>query len=376
MTTQGENETNLNDYFKVIWRWRVVLFGGAFIVAFVAGICTLFMQKTYEAKITIMPIAANSKTDGLGGILSQIGNISLGGMNTNKHGAMIMALLESRSLAIRVIERMDLTKLLFPKRWDKQKEQWIGSPPTMQEAVNALRGVISFKEDKKKDLIVGTIEFHNPQEAADIANTYILELEKFLVENTFTQAKKNRLFIAQQLSKNNKDLLELGKWLNRFYQSGRVSNVESKVDVVVSESPVDISSHNELNSLPDQNGNIAKDVEVLKNSANSVDEKIHYFQTIKDVPQQVYLEYMIVKKELLTKLNVLLTQQYEIAKIDESKEDLAFQVIDKAVPSEHTFRPRRFKVVALSFVTAWIVLLFFVFYIDGKAKNIKYKTVL
>jgi uncharacterized protein involved in exopolysaccharide biosynthesis len=48
----------------------------------------------------------------------------------------------------------------------------------------------------------------------------------------------------------------------------------------------------------------------------------------------------------------LLSKQYELAKLDEAKDAVVIQVIDRAVPPERKSKPHRAQIVLLAMVTA------------------------
>ena len=85
---------------------------------------------------------------------------------------------------------------------------------------------------------------------------------------------------------------------------------------------------------------------------------------VQDVPQQVYLQYLTLRQELLGRMNALLTQQYEMAKIEESKEDLSFQVIDWARVPLRKDRPKRAQIVASAFILSAFISVLYLFFRD------------
>jgi hypothetical protein len=66
-----------------------------------------------------------------------------------------------------------------------------------------------------------------------------------------------------------------------------------------------------------------------------LDKKIADAKVVKNVPQQVYLTYLMMRRELLAKVNALLTTQYEIAKITPSEIDERFDVLWVPSPKQH-----------------------------------------
>ena len=178
-------------------------------------------------------------------------------------------------------------------------------------------------------------------------------MREYVNEKTLTAAKHDRVFIEQQLANNKRELLETGLGLNEFYKSGKVSSVESKVDVPIEELSV---QHAELAGLQKQ----LADIETK--------------MVVKGVPQQVYLQYLTLQRNVLTQVNSLLTQQYEMAKIEESKNDLVFQVIDSAQVPEKRSRPKRKQMVMMAFVGSLffgIFLAFFLEYIEKMKQQAK-----
>ena len=110
-----------------------------------------------------------------------------------------------------------------------------------------------------------------------------------------------------------------GKELNQFYADNRISSVSPFLNVNVgSYEPLPQSFEEFRDKLDSYQGQIDK---IGKKKEQVV---------VGNIPGQVYLQYLVLNRELLAKAHGLLTQQNEISKIEEAKEDLAFQVLDKA----------------------------------------------
>ena len=108
-------------------------------------------------------------------------------------------------------------------------------------------------------------------------------------------------------------------------------------------------------------------LDALVTQKSDVDKKIADARVVRNVPQQVYLSYLMLRRELLGKVNALLTSHCGMSRIDETKEDLAFQVIDKAVPPVKKYSPKRGLICIMSFMTALflsVLLAFFRDYLD------------
>ncbi|HPQ82062.1 MAG TPA: hypothetical protein PLZ86_10155, partial [bacterium] len=253
--------------------------------------------------------------------------------------------------------------------------------------------------------ITGT--FKGEELAARVVNSYLEQLQNFINKNALTTAKRNRLFIEEQLAENKEDLLEAGKEINEFYQGGKVSSAEAKIHVPLGRNTSQVtgdkdigtrnselgtrnlgvmaeSSPNPESRIPTSGVNpnpesripspegvadaghgsqvTGHEAEQLLSKKADIEKKIAQARVVKDVPQQVYLSYLMLRRELLGKVNALLTTQYEMAKIEESKEDLAFQVIDYAVPPVLRASPKRAQICIMSFFAALFLAVFIAFF--------------
>jgi uncharacterized protein involved in exopolysaccharide biosynthesis len=104
------------------------------------------------------------------------------------------------------------------------------------------------------------------------------------------------------------------------------------------------------------------------------EESIGAFISLSEAPT-VGLEYGRLKRDALIQQKVfeLLTQQFELAKIEEAKDDITFQVIDSAIPPEKKIKPKRALNMALAGVVSLFVGVFLVFFLEyvERHKNIK-----
>ncbi|MFA4874507.1 MAG: Wzz/FepE/Etk N-terminal domain-containing protein [bacterium] len=378
----AHDEINLLDYWRVIKKHRKTIYGIVMATSVFAVVGSLLMSKTYKAEAVIIPVSAKSGGAGLSTLASQFGGLaSLAGMGlpgAAGEGEKIIAILKSRTLTENVINRENLMPILFEKAWDAKAGKWKTDDPekqpNMEMAVKTLRASVVTVNDIKQKTIKITGIFKTPELAARVVNAYTDELQKFINANSFTTAKRNRIFIEGQLSQNKEELLEAGKEINEFYRGNRVSSADAKVDVAIESGPgignretgtsvaaLDVPGSG--SPVPGSDtADVSTAIESLIAQKSDIDKKLAEAKVVKNVPQQVYLTYLMLRRELLAKVNALLTTQYEMAKIEESKEDLAFQVIDKAVPPVRKFAPKRAQVCIMSFMAALFGAIFLAFF--------------
>ncbi len=366
-TGPSASEINLLDYWRVLMKRRGIIMTVVGVVTVIAIIYSLLVPKVYMSSATIMPVSGGGG-GGLAAMAAQLGGLPfLGGLGgvADTPTQKFMALLRSQTLAEDIVNEFDLMKVFFEGDWDKKAGKWKTDDPkklpSMEKAIVVLtEGHVQFADNKKEGTIKISAMFRDPERAADVANGYLNGLQRLINNSAFTVAKRNRIFIENRLARNKKELLEAGRELNDFYRDGRVSSVESVVDVPITVSEAYDFGTSEMNE---------EDLDKLEKEKNEIEDKIGVITKetsilIKDVPQQVYLQYLTLRSEVLGKMNALLAQQYEMAKIDEAKEDLAFQVIDRARVPEKRFKPERRKIVMLAFFVSLFITVFFMFIME------------
>ncbi len=370
-----EDEINLLDYWRIIVKWKRTIAAIVLAITFSSVLISIILPKTYKAKATIMPIGgqkvgglaslAAASLGGLGGLLGAVGG-------TSSTSAQILAILKSRTMAEKIIDKYGLMKVFYEKLWDRGNQRWKTNDPKdlpqMEAVVNLFSSIVFFGEDKKSQLITISAEMKDPELAAQVVNGCLEELADFLNRNAFTSAKRNRIFIEGQLERNKADLLESGKELTTFYATNRISNVVPKVDVDV--------SMGEGVDVPSALAEAQKKTKELQKQVEGVKVEIEKAKVVQGIPQQVYLQYLTLRRELLGEVNALLTQQYEMAKIEEAKEDLNFQVIDWARVPVKRFKPRRRQIVMTAFVMSFFLAVFYAFfreYLEKMKEGSKFK---
>lgn len=344
-----DDEINLIDY------WRVII-GAKRAIALIVGLVTvasvivsLIIPKSYRATATLLPLGSRGVQGGgfgLATVAATAAQFGLGGLPTGgaSVSGRLMIILKSRTLAEKVVEKFDLMKDLYPG--------WKGQPSVAEAAYGLSRGML-IDEDKKTSLISVSATTGGAELSTKIVNGYLDELVHYISENALTTAKRNRIFIQNQLERNKTELLDSGKELASFYATNKISNVVPTVDVNVSLGP---------ESSPGPSNEGSSEGNEMQRKLETLGEQIKKTRVVKDVPQQVYLQYLVIRRELLGQMNLLLAQQYEMAKIDEAKEDLNFQVIDWARVPTQRFKPQRRQIVMATFALSLFLAVFYAFF--------------
>lgn len=395
------NRVELKDLSSVILKRKFTIILIVFVTVVTSVFVSLFLPISYQAETVIMPISTQRGTSSflsqLGGLASVmgLGNVSAGTSPLDQ----FMVLLKSKTLARKIIEKNNLMPVIFASEWDEEKKSWKNNDPTQQpkieDAVGNLReGLVRFISSKQENIIIIRAEMPTAKLAAEVANSYAEGLRNFIGMNSFTIAKRNRIYVENTLAQNKVDLLKAGKELNEFYRGGKISNIESLMDVqtslVSSDTNVgEIFSNDNSQPLIAKNvqNSALADFEVLNKLQKQKDEIELEFKrkfiikpdpiskngtVVKDIPQQVYLQYLTLRRNILAQINAVLSQQYEMAKVEESKDELFFQILDEAVEPIQRFKPKRKLIVISAFMASLFLSIMWIFlleYLDRTRKK-------
>lgn len=353
----------ITNYFTVAMKWRHFIVRNVFIVSVLAIIISLLLPNKYTATATMLP--PNLEQQAMLGMLS--GNIptglaglaSMGGLlpGVSTPSDLFAAIMESKRIKGEIIEKYNLKKEFKTK--------------TMIDAYKALDKITDI-EISIEGIVSVNVTYKNRYLAADIANSFVEELDKFNTETTMTVGKKYRIFIEQRLKDTEDTLTQTESALRNFQEKHRTVALDVEIEsaiqtiaklksqiILLEVKKGALSSSSQYNNpyLYDIN----KELRELKKQLSKIefgepDTTKKEFGAGFSVPfvklPEVALEYARLFRdvEIQTAIYGLLTQQYEQAKIMELKDTPTVQVLDKAQVPEKKSYPRRSLIVIFAFL--------------------------
>jgi uncharacterized protein involved in exopolysaccharide biosynthesis len=310
----------------------------------------------YKTETTIFPLGGKKE-----GISSMLANLPISLPIPTTSSITVETVLKSRILRERIIKKLNLLPVIFSDLWDENKHSWksdIDKIPTILDGAKELEKLISVSSDKRSGVITLSVEFpKNPQLAYKIAATALNETQKILDEKNWSLAKQHRIFLENQIKE------ALGKWklLEQVYSQflqGKIKEVPLIVDEAF------INQLLEKHNATQFNKKNHIDVESWK-------RKMKEFQSKLSVPSNIS-QYQFNYQKLQWQMNLLqdilttLFQQYEIAKANEIKEQIAFQVIDPPyIPEkDKPYKPRKILIIAVATVSGLFLGIFLAFFME------------
>lgn len=347
----GEPSLSLLEISLVVAeRKRAVL---KFLVAsFVASLIVAFaLPLRYTAATRLLP-PQQSQSTALA-MLGQLGPLASGtgqALGIRNPTDMYVAILRSRTVADKLIDRFDLKKIYNEDLLQDARKELANN-----SAITGGRdGVIAIEVEDK-----------DPKRAADIANAYVEELRRLTSLLAVTEAGQRRVFFEDQLKKAKNDLIAAETDLKKFSQTSGLINPQSQIGLSVSAAAalraqiaakeIQLSAMRTFatNDYPEYRRAL-QELMGLRAELSKMEQRANVEKGDVMVPfahaPEVGLEY--VRRYRETKyyetLFEAIAKQYEIARIDEAKDAILFQVLDLAVLPEKKSKPKRTLIVALS----------------------------
>ncbi|MBZ8140441.1 lipopolysaccharide biosynthesis protein [Rubrivivax gelatinosus] len=296
---------------------------------------------TFTAKTTFLP--PQQQQSAASAALSQLGALAgLAGAGAIKSPAdQYVALMQSETVSDRIVEKFGLMKAYKAKyRFEARKE--------LAENVRITVG-------KKDGLIVLEADDHNPEQAAAMANEYVAELRRMTNELALTEAQQRRAFFEQQL-KSTRDLLTQAQ--QQLQTSGfnpgalkaepkAAAETYARLNAELTAAEVRLQTLRR--SLADNAPEVQQQLATLA-ALRSQLSKVEASGRSGSADSADYIgKYRDFKYQ--ETLFDLFSRQYEMARLDESREGALIQVVDVAQVPEWKSKPKRAQIaVAAAFL--------------------------
>jgi len=344
-------------HLQLLWQNRRFLARVAGAGMLLSVVVALLIPKRYQSVARLMPpdnqsgsglamatAALSGQAGGLGGMAGDL----LGFKSTSD---LFVGVLNSRTVADKLIQKFNLQKVYGVHR--------------MEDARKALEAYTDTAVDRKSQIITITVTDKNPQRAAAMAQTYIEELNRLVAEVSTSAARRERIFLEGRLQAVNQDLESAEKEFSQFASKNTAIDIKEQgkamVDAAATLQGEFIAARSELEGLKqfytDNNVRVraaqARSAELEsqleriggKGESASLEDATKsdpLYPSIRKLPL-LGVTYADLYRKTKVQETVLetLTQEYELAKVQEAKEIPTVKVLDAPdVPDKKSFPPR------------------------------------
>lgn len=332
----------------VLARRKGLLVGLPLLCAAVGAAATFALPDIYRANVRLLP--PQQAQSGTAALLAQLGGAggaaaSLGGLKNPAD--VYVGMLKSRTIADTLIAKHDLKRVY--------------DTPSQEKARRILAkntGVTSEKEG----FILVSVDDTDPKRAAVLGNAYVAALTELTSKMAVTEATQRRAFFERQLLQTRDNLANAEIALKGALDTQGVISVDSesraivetvgRVRAQISAKEIELSSmeafvtrnNQEYLRVKAELASLREELSKLENGrpgagrpGNAAQTGLGNIKILRDV------KYHQMLYELLAK-------QFELARLDEAKDNAVVQVLDAAVEPERPVAPNRLLLTLLALV--------------------------
>jgi capsule polysaccharide export protein KpsE/RkpR len=378
-----EPEDRKGEKLWVLWRSRRFLWGVTWKTLIASIVLAFVVPSHYKSAVRFVP-GENSSASGSSSMMGLLSK-AIGGDNSSMGfgldpasllgaktpGAFYVEVLKSRTVQDRLINRFDLRTRY--------------SQSTYFEARKKLAKFTDIEEDKKSGVITLTVTDYEPRIAAQIANAYVDELNRLAVDLNTSSAHRERQFLEERLTTAKQDLARATASLSQFTSKNSMVDPQNEgravMDAAARMQGELIASETELKGLQQIYSDDNVRVRTLKarmaelqsqlkkligqSNDSAAQESVagwsapypsmHTLPALGSRYAELYREAKIQEA-----VYAFVTQQFEMARIQEAKELPIVRVMDAGVASEKRSSPIRSLIVGGSVFGAFLLACFWV----------------
>lgn len=360
---------------RLLWNCRRAICRVAAVGLMLSAMVAFLIPKRYTTTTRLMPPdpQSASSTMMLAGMAAKAGS-GLGTMagdllGLKSSGALFVGMLQSQTIQNRLVQQFDLKKVYRAKLLDDARKE--------------LNQNTSIQEDRKSGIITITVTDRSAQRVAALANAYVGELNLMASQLSTSSAHRERVFLEERLQSVKRDLDDAETQLAQFSSKNNTIDIQQQEKAMLEATATLagqlIAAQSELEGLrqiyTDDNarvrslnarvGELRKELDKLSGQpgAGPVADKagnawspaltapadpITVSSVNMPYPSTRNLPLLGVKyadyyrhTKIQETVYELLTEQNELAKVDEAKETPSVKVLDPAeVPEKKSYPPR------------------------------------
>lgn len=347
------------DIITILARRKKVVLGVPIAVAVCAAVLSLFVPNTYKANTRILP--PQQAQSGAAALMAQLGGVAgaaAGAAGIKNPNDLYLGMLKSRTIADRIIARFDLKKVYDQEYYENTRKS-LEDNTTISSGKDGLINIEVEDSDKKR--------------AADMANGYAEELLRLTKVLAVTEASQRRLFFERQLqlAKDNlaqaemslKGALDIHGVVSVDSQSRAIVETVGRLRVQIAAKEVQLNSMQAFVTPNNQEyKRVQQELASMRAELSRQENGVGGDDKVGPVADKSGLQNIKMLRDVkyYQMLYEMLSKQFEIARLDESKDASIIQVLDKAQEPERKFKPRRAIITILSGFVAFCLTTFWV----------------
>ena len=317
-----------------LWAYRRPIAMFVAVATLLTAVVAVLTPSWYQASATLLPPTEEDSSFGIARLLKGVAVPGIKIPTQATPADVFIAVLDSRRLREELINRYDLKKEYKLK--------------LMQDALKELKTHTKFKLTDAGTIDM-TLEDKDPKRAAAMLQTYIELLDRFNREVRTTKGRRTRVFVEERLNETKLQLAKAEQALADYQVSHKAAIITPEMSTAA-EGAARIYA--QRMALQVRLGVVrGYSHEGSQEEQQIVDQIAQLDQQLRSLPELgLELARMLRDVKKYEQIYVLLTAQYEEARIDEARDVVTVDVLDAPVPPERKARPHRLLITGIGFL--------------------------
>lgn len=345
-----DDEISLLDLLQTVVENLRLLVLGPLLVGLAALGISLAIPPTFTASTQFLPPQQQSGAAAMLQSLGALGGLAGAATGIKNPNDQFISFMQSRTLQDALIERFKLQERYEAKYLED----------TRRELAKNAR--ISSGKD---GLIRVEVDDEDPAFAAELANAHVQELTQLLGRLAVTEAQQRRLFFEKQLNSAKDKLTQAEQALQAsgVNASALKANPQAAVAGLAQLQAAITAQEVKVASMRGYLTESAPDFRQALTELGALRAQLGQAEKAQAPAQQGDSDYVAKYRDFKyhETLFELFSKQYELARVDESREGAVIQIVDVAQAPEKKSKPKKATIAVLATLATGFALLLFVF---------------
>jgi uncharacterized protein involved in exopolysaccharide biosynthesis len=344
-------------YLRLLWSRRRLLVGAMLAGLIAAGVTAFLIPVRYTSTARLMPPDTQSSSGmAMMASLATKESQSLGALGSELLGAkatsdLFIGILQSRTVEDDLIQKFNLRKVY--------------GESSLADARKELEKRIGASSDRKSGIITVSVGDSSPQRAQQMTQEYIAELNRVVVRSNTSSAHRERVFLEGRMAQVHDKLETAERDFSQFASKNAAIDIEAQGKAMIEAGATLegqlIAAQTELQGLKQiftdssvqvretqaRVDELRRQLGKLAGSGPAVADPSGTANTVLYPPMRQLPLLGVDYADLYRRMKIeeavfeTLTQQYELAKVEEAKETPSVNLLDPAnLPENKSFPPR------------------------------------
>jgi capsule polysaccharide export protein KpsE/RkpR len=342
---------------RLFWTDRRLLARSAAVGLCLSTILAFTIRKEYQSTVRLMPPETQSAPGmAMLAALTAKGGYNLGGaagdlLGLKTSGALVVGILQSRSIQERLVERFELRKV-YGLEITGDAERRLGENS-------------SVIEDRKSGILTIRVTDQSPQRAAQLGGAYVEELDHLVSQLSTSAAHRERVFLEERLRTVKSDLDTAAQQFGQFASKNSAIDIQAQGkammeaaarlqgELIAAESELQMlkqiytENNVRVRGIQARIGELQRQLNKMGGQRDGKPESTTQASdpispSMRELPLlAVTYADLLRRTKIQETVFEILTQQFEFAKVQEAKETPSVKVLDRAeVPARKSYPSR------------------------------------